>query len=40
MNDLLVKYCKELRFSGNIIENAKLLKSEDILEFLTELFIL
>ena len=38
MNDLLVKYCKELRFSGNIIENAKLLKSEDNLEFLTELF--
>ena len=38
MNDLLVKYCKELRFSGNMIENAKLLKSEDNLEFLTELF--
>ena len=35
---LLIKYCKELRFSSNLIENAKLLKSQDNLEFLTELF--
>ena len=38
MNDLLIKYCKELRFSSNLMENAKLFKSEDNLEFLTELF--
>ena len=38
MSDLLIKYCKELRFSSNLIENAKLLKSQDNLEFLTELF--
>ena len=38
MSDLLIQYCKELRFSSNLIENAKLLKCEDNLEFLTELF--
>ena len=38
MEDLLFKYCKELRFSVNMIENAKNIKTHDNLEFLTELF--
>ena len=38
MEQLLIKYCKELRFSVNMIENAKNIKTENHLEFLAELF--
>ena len=38
MEELLFKYCKELRFSVNMVENAKNIKTENHLEFLAELF--
>lgn len=40
MEDNLYKLCKQLRFSTNLVENAKSLKNENSIEFLHELFSL
>jgi len=40
MEDLLFKTCRKLRFSSNIIENAKRIKNTDNINFLLELFTL
>lgn len=38
MEDLLNKYCKQLRLGNNIVENAKKFQHKDNIEFLVELF--
>ena len=38
MEEILAKYCKQLRLGVNIIENAKKIDSNDSIEFLTKLF--
>ncbi len=38
MNEMLYEYCRLLRFSTGMIENANNLQGKDNLEFLTELF--
>lgn len=38
MDDFLLRYCKQLRFGSNIIENARRITCTNNLEFLTELF--